>query len=116
MMDNDRDVAIGDFDVAATTTTTFLDGSRRRVIRIGPTWVGEGEYQPGWQWSRHVYPMHGKASERHAGYVVSGQMAVRGCDGSQVTVVAGGAFYAAPGHDAWVVGDQPCVALDFPLA
>ena len=39
-----------------------------------------------------------------------------GRDGTQSVVRAGEAFYAAPGHDAWVLGDEPCVALDFPLA
>jgi hypothetical protein len=40
-------------------------------------------------------------------------MAVRAKDGTEVEVGPGGAFIVAPGHDAWVVGDEPCVALDF---
>ena len=98
------------------TDAVFIDGSRRSVVRLGPTWVGKGIYLPGWQWSRHVRPLRDNPSEAHAGYVVSGEMSVCGRDGTQSVVRAGEAFYAAPGHDAWVLGDEPCVALDFPLA
>jgi quercetin dioxygenase-like cupin family protein len=52
------------------------------------------------------------ASE-HVGYVISGRMRVRARDGTELEVGPGEAFIAAPGHDAWVVGDEPCVALDF---
>jgi hypothetical protein len=48
--------------------------------------------------------------------IVSGEMAVRGTDGTERVVRGKEAFYAGPGHDAWVRGDKPCVALDFPLA
>jgi mannose-6-phosphate isomerase-like protein (cupin superfamily) len=55
----------------------------------------------------------GYESEEHIGYVISGRMAVRAKDGTEVEVGPGEAFIAAPGHNAWVVGDEPCVALDF---
>jgi len=96
--------------------TEFLDGSERTVVRVGPAWVGRGTYLPGWRWSMHVQPMHATESEAHAGYVLSGRLAVRGRDGIELTVEPGQAFFAASGHDAWVVGGDPCVALDFPIA
>jgi hypothetical protein len=55
----------------------------------------------------------GKTSMGHVGYVLSGRMAVRGAQGKEITVGPGEAFEVGPGHDAWVVGDAPCVALDF---
>jgi Cupin domain len=58
-------------------------------------------------------PCRGKESEEHIGYVISGRMAVRAKDGAEVEVGPGEAFIAAPGHDAWVLGEEPCVALDF---
>jgi hypothetical protein len=102
--------------LASQDVTTFRDGSERRVAVIGPSWVGHGTYLPSWRWSEHVGATKGRPSEAHAGYVLSGQMVVADTNGAEIVVSAGEAFYAAPGHDAWVIGEQPCVALDFPLA
>lgn len=93
--------------------TSFLDGSSRTVVHIGPSLVGRGSYLPGWRWSEHVKPVHGRESERHTGYVLSGSLAVQDSDGHQVVVRPGQAFFAPSGHDAWVIGDGPCVTLDF---
>jgi len=91
----------------------FLDGSERCVVQLREVTIGRGVYQAGWRWSQHVQPLSGKQSEGHIGYVISGRMAIRARDGIEVEVGPGDAFIAAPGHDAWVVGDEPCVALDF---
>jgi mannose-6-phosphate isomerase-like protein (cupin superfamily) len=91
----------------------FLDGSRRGRIALATVVVGRGVYRPGWRWSAHVRPIAGRASEAHVGYIVSGRMVVRAPDGVQVELGPGDAFEAPPGHDAWVVGEEPCVALDF---
>jgi len=114
-MDETDTVTVGDF-LSPGDMATFLDGSERSVTRIGPTWIGRGRYLPGWRWSQHVRPIHGRESTVHAGFILSGRMAVRGIDGTEVIVRSGEAFYAAPGHDAWVLGDEQCVALDFPRA
>jgi quercetin dioxygenase-like cupin family protein len=92
---------------------TFLDGSSREAVEVGHVVIGRGAYRPGWRWSEHVRPISGKDSVEHTGYVISGRMAVRGPDGTEVEVGPGDAFAAAPGSDAWVVGDEPCIALDF---
>ena len=94
-------------------TWTFLDESERAAVNLGQVAVGRGSYRPGWRWSQHVRPLSGKDSAEHIGYVISGRMRVRAKDGREVEVGPGGAFIAAPGHDAWVVGDEPCIALDF---
>jgi hypothetical protein len=52
-------------------------------------------------------------AQHHVGNVVSGRMIVRGPDGLEVSVGPGEAFEVVPGHDAWVAGNEPCVALDF---
>jgi mannose-6-phosphate isomerase-like protein (cupin superfamily) len=49
----------------------------------------------------------------HTGYVVSGHQGVRIADGTEVELGPGDAFVIGPGHDAWVIGDEPCVTLDF---
>ena len=91
----------------------FLDESERVVVQLRHAEIGRGVYRPGWRWSEHVQPLSGRESEEHIGYVISGRMAVRAKDGTEVEVGPGEAFIAAPGSDAWVLGDEPCVALDF---
>ena len=97
----------------ADRSWTFLDGSKRSVVILESVAIGRGEYLPRWRWSLHVGRQTGKNSEAHIGYVLSGHMAVRGADGNEITVGPGEAFEIRPGHDAWVVGNKPCVALDF---
>ncbi|HEX2808240.1 MAG TPA: cupin domain-containing protein [Kineosporiaceae bacterium] len=74
--------------------------------------LGRGEYLPGWRWSRHAGPQTGRPADRQMGYVLSGRMLVCPAGGEERTVRAGEAFEVGPGHDAWVEGDDPCVALD----
>jgi quercetin dioxygenase-like cupin family protein len=91
----------------------FLDESERVAVQFRQAAIGRGVYRPGWRWSQHVQPLSGNESGQHIGYVISGRLAVRAKDGTEVEVGPGEAFIAAPGHDAWVVGDELCVALDF---
>lgn len=92
---------------------TFLDGSKRIAVILESVAIGRGKYLPGWKWSEHVGKQTGKSSEAHIGYIVSGQMVVKGADGKETVVAPGDAFEVKPGHDAWVLGDDPCIALDF---
>ena len=98
---------------APDRTQVFLDGSERRVVELGGTTIGLGTFRPGWRWSEHARPLAEKDSAAHTGYVLSGRMRVRASDGTEVDVGAGDAFFVGPNHDAWVVGDSACVALDF---
>jgi len=91
----------------------FLDGSERVAVVLSSCAIGRGIYLPGWRWSEHARPLSEADSAEHIGYVISGRMAVRSRDGLEVEVGPGEAFLVAPGHDAWVLGDEPCVALDF---
>jgi len=92
---------------------TFLDGSKRDAVVLESVIIGRGEYLPGWRWSLHVGGQTGKDSAAHIGYVLSGRMAVCSSEGKEIIVNSGEAFEIGPGHDAWVVGNEPCVALDF---
>ena len=91
----------------------FLDGSHRSVAILPSAAIGWGEYLPGWRWSEHAGKQTGKPSEAHIGYVVSGQMGIQSAEGQQMVVRPGDAFEIGAGHDAWVIGDRPCIALDF---
>lgn len=107
-----KDIVAKSLD-SAVNHRDFIDGSRRSAVVLESAAVGKGEYLPGWKWSEHAGPQTGKSSGVHVGYVIKGQMMVRGADGKEVLVGPGDAFEAQPGHDAWVVGDEPCIALDF---
>ena len=98
---------------APDASWTFLDDSRRGAVQFERVAIGRGVYRPGWCWSEHVQPISGKPAEEHIGYVLSGRFGVRDAEGNEAEVGPGEAFVAAAGHDAWVLGDEPCVALDF---
>ena len=74
----------------------------------------KGTFEPGWRWSRDVKPIAGTDScqTRHLGYTISGRMHITFDDGTEVEIAAGDAFDLAPGHDAYTVGDEPCVMID----
>jgi hypothetical protein len=88
---------------------------RIAVVRLGDVTVGRGELEPGWRWSQDVRPVAGTESceVAHTGYVLSGRMHVVTDDGAEGEAGPGDAFVIAPGHDAWVVGSEPFVFLDF---
>jgi hypothetical protein len=95
-------------------TRTF-DKGQLAVITLGTATVGRATFQPGWKWSECVKPIAGTDSceAAHLGYVVSGHMHVVMDDGTAADVGPGDLINIAPGHDAWTIGDEPCVALDF---
>ncbi|HLI59957.1 MAG TPA: cupin domain-containing protein [Solirubrobacteraceae bacterium] len=88
---------------------------RIEVVVLGETTVGRATFEPGWRWSVDVKPAAGTelCEVRHTGYVVSGREGVRMSDGTEFELGPGDAFVIDPGHDAWVIGDEPCVTLDF---
>lgn len=107
-----KGIIIGKLDEAGNTRE-FIDGSARSHVILGTAAIGLGKYKPGWKWSLHAGPQRGKPSENHIGYVISGHMMVKDPAGNEAKVMPGEAFEISPGSDAWVVGETPCVALDF---
>jgi hypothetical protein len=95
-------------------TRTFGHG-HMDVVKAGDLVFGKGVFLPGWKWSNDVKPIARTESCQvsHNGFIVSGRMAIRMDDGTQVEIGPGDVFVCAPGHDAWVVGDEPCIAYDF---
>lgn len=73
-----------------------------------------GTFEPGWRFSLDVGPLVGTTScqTRHLGYVLSGRMNIQMEDGSETQVGPGDLFDLPAGHDAWVIGDEPCVMVD----
>jgi hypothetical protein len=97
----------------AGNTRKFIDGSTRSYSALRTAAVGFGTYRPGWRWSLHAGPQTGKNSENHIGYIISGRMMVKDQYGNKMEIEPGCAFEIAPGSDAWVIGDESCIALDF---
>ncbi|WP_426362361.1 cupin domain-containing protein [Streptomyces sp. E-08] len=101
---------------AADETRPFEGDKGRLDLLIGDGGpVGRAVFEPGWRWSQHVKPIAGTDScqASHVGYVISGRMKVVMDDGETVEFGEGDYMEVKPGHDAWVVGDEACVALDW---
>ncbi len=96
-------------------TRPFKDAKgKMHVFTLGDHVVGRGEFEPGWRWSEHVKPIAGTDScqAAHTGLILEGRMIVRMEDGTEMEYGPNDFFYMAPGHDAWVVGNQRCVIID----
>ena len=85
------------------------------VVKVGDLTFGKATFEPGWKWSECVKPIAGTKSCQvsHNSYVVSGRMRIRMDDGTETEVGPGDVFVCSPGHDAWIVGKEACVAYDF---
>jgi class 3 adenylate cyclase len=99
------------------TPDEVLEFPRLRVnlVRVGSLTIGRGIVEPGFRWSTHVRT---EADEpfcqvHHLQMLLSGRFAVEMADGEHVEIEPGEVFDVPPGHDAWVVGDEPAVLLDF---
>ena len=93
--------------------TRHFEKGRFDVYRLGPATLGRATYEPGWRWSEHVGPTVGQTScqVEHVGLVLAGQAVVAMDDGTERLMKAGDFFYVPPGHDSWVIGDEPYVSL-----
>jgi hypothetical protein len=85
------------------------------VVDLGGVKAARLSVEPGWRWSECIKPVAGTDScqVHHVGTIISGQMHVAHEDGTEVDLTAGDAYVIEPGHDAWVVGDEPAVAYEF---
>lgn len=85
------------------------------LVRMPGVDIGRATFPPGWRWTEHVRPIAGTETcqAAHTGYVLSGQITVHMNDGTEETFSAGDCMICSPGHDAWTVGDEPCVVLDW---
>ncbi len=94
----------------------FEDGAGHLdLVNLGEGAVGRSVFGAGWQWSKHVRPIAGTDSCQgsHAGYVISGRLHVQMDDGTSEEFGPGDLMVVPPGHDAWTLGDEDCVMLDW---
>jgi quercetin dioxygenase-like cupin family protein len=99
---------------APDETRPFESSGRVELVTLGGREIGRAIFEPGWRWSEHVKPIAETESCQfsHLGFVLSGRMRVYMDDGSEGELGPGDVFSIAPGHDAEVVGDEPCVTID----
>jgi hypothetical protein len=112
-MAKDLDVILKRFD--KPDETRVFDKGRFEFVHLGGMTIGRATYEPGWKWSAHVGAKLGQAmcEVEHIGMVVSGCATAAMRDGHVIEMRAGDVFYIGPGHDSWVVGDEPYVSLHF---
>ena len=88
---------------------------RDDVVELDDLVVGRMTYEPGWPWSTDIKPIAGTewCTYHHLGVSLSGRVRVETPDGTELEIGPGDVFEIPPGHDAWVVGDEPWVSVDF---
>jgi len=93
-------------------TMEFPKGKVELITLNGVTF-GRATYQPGWRWSTHVKPIAGTGSCQvaHLGMQLSGTMHIRMDDGAERDIIPGEVVNIPPGHDGWVVGNEPAVFI-----
>src|SRR6187401_3567383 len=91
-------------------TRPFEGKGQAKVVQLAGHTVAEGTFEPGWKWSENVRPIAGTDSCQvsHLGYCLSGQMRVMMDDGTEGVCGPGDVIAIPPGHDAEVIGDEPC--------
>jgi class 3 adenylate cyclase len=100
---------------AAPDQTIELPLLRAEIVELGDFTVGYVVHEPGWSWSEHVRPTVGGewCQARHVGVVVSGRTGVRLEDGTTYELGPRDVVDIPPGHDGWVIGDEPTVMIEW---
>ena len=85
------------------------------LVRLGDLTFSRGVQEPGWHWLTHTQPIVGGefCQTRHVGFVVSGALHLEFDDGSSMDLGPGDVYEIGPGHDSWVVGEEPYVTVSW---
>lgn len=95
--------------------TRAFENGRLDLVEIAGSKVGRANLEPGWRWSDAVKPIaHTDSCETaHVGYAIKGRLHVVMDDGTEFDIKAGDAYEIAPGHDAWVEGNETFRGVEF---
>jgi mannose-6-phosphate isomerase-like protein (cupin superfamily) len=95
--------------------TRSPEKTKIEIVNVGGGQIGRYTFAPGWRWSECIKPIVNTDSCQvdHIGYVISGSLHVRHDDGSEQDVTPGDVYRIAPGHDAWNIGQEPAVVVEF---
>jgi mannose-6-phosphate isomerase-like protein (cupin superfamily) len=102
-------------DFSAPDETRRPPSTTVEVVKLAGGEIGRYTFQPGWRWSECIKPVVGTESCQtdHVGYVIAGRMHIVCDDGSTGEMAPGSVYRIPPGHDGWVVGDEPVVVVEF---
>jgi hypothetical protein len=106
-------VTVKSFDTPDEKRTP--DKTVLHVVDLGSAKAARLQIEPGWRWSDCIRPVVGgdRCQVRHLGTATAGRLHIVHDDGTELDITAGDAYVIEPGHDAWVVGDEPFVAYEF---
>jgi hypothetical protein len=95
--------------------TRSFDKGKIEIAKVADTNIARAYFEPGWSWEKCVKPIvkTNSCEIAHTSYTISGRIRVRMDDGSEEEFGPGDVGYVPPGHNAWVVGDEPFIAIDF---
>jgi len=102
-------------DFASPDETRTPDKTTVELVNVAGGQIGRYTFEPGWKWSECIKPVVGTdtCQVEHIGYCISGGIHVSYSDGTEGDIRAGEVYRIGPGHDAWVVGNQPMVSVEF---
>ncbi len=102
-------------NLAAPDEKRAFEHGDLHVVNLAGATIARATFRPGWRWSTDIKPLVGTDSCQvaHAGIIVSGRFHVRMDSGNELELGPGDAYVVPPGHDAWVVGDDPVDTVDF---
>ena len=98
-----------------TEDVRVTPGGRVEMVELDDRVVAKITWQPGWRWSENMKPITGTqfCQSHHVGIVLQGTLRVQMADGVELEFHSGDVLEIPPGHDAWVVGDEAVVTVDF---
>jgi hypothetical protein len=101
--------------LSASTDVKKFDRAKIELVTIGGATVGRFALQKGWKWSTDIKPVVKTewCEAPHLQYVATGRLRVKMKDGTEFDVGAGDVASVPPGHDAWVVGEEPVTGIEF---
>ena len=101
-------------NLAKPTEVRSVGRGELQVVELGDTTIGRIRYEPGWRWSEDLKPLVGGEScqIRHVGVVISGHFHVEMDDGATMELLPDDVYEIPPGHDGWVVGEEPWTSID----
>ena len=102
-------------NVAATAEVKKFDHARIELVNVGNGTFARFTLQKGWKWSNDIKPIVRTewCEAPHFQYLISGKYHVKMQDGTQFDISPGDVVFCPPGHDAWVVGEEPAVGIEF---
>ena len=102
-------------DFATPDEIREFDCGRAELVTVQGSSIGRLVLRPGWRWSEHVKPIAGTelCEAPHFQYHISGRLRIRMVDGTEFDAVPGQVTALPSGHDAWVVGDEDVVVVDW---